>query len=73
MSSPKLNNDGSISLSEWVGGGGMMVRRDALDVTHPEHPVNVIERLGEDPDRYGYRAERVLRDQLLAMNWRASE
>lgn len=64
----KLNKDGSIQLTEWYSQGGVMIRRDALPISHPEHPINVIRSLGADPCEYGYAKEEIRRqflEQLL--------
>ena len=38
----------------WKSGGGMMVRRDCLEASHPEHTYNyIIREFGVRPEDYG--------------------
>ena len=44
-----------IEVPVWVRDGGMIVRRDALGIDHPESTYNYIKNvLGKTPEEYGY-------------------
>jgi hypothetical protein len=64
----KFLDDGTLQMTTFVKRGPMLVRRSALDLSDPDHPVNVIERLGGDPDLYGYGAARLERDTRSALD-----
>jgi len=51
---PAVNPDGSVNMPVWTRRGKMLIRRDALDLDDPEHPLNELAKLGLDALDYGY-------------------
>lgn len=50
--------DGSLTISEWYRGGGMMYRRDCMPHKTGESTAMCIIKLGENPEDYGHKDPR---------------
>lgn len=67
---PRLRPDGNVDMPEWTRRGKMLVRRDALDLDDPEHPVNELLALGLDPAEFGMAAELAVRNRIVEIKSR---
>lgn len=58
--------DGSLEYDVWWSNGSMMVRRDCLEVDHPQSLYNYLSRNGYIPEKYGvYHQEAIDTKELM--------
>jgi hypothetical protein len=49
------NPPNEIKISKyWNAGNGHIILREALEITHPEHPYNLVIAMGLIPEEYGF-------------------
>lgn len=54
----------NIEVPVWYSNGSMMIKRDALDPSHPESTYNYIRNvLGKTPEDYGYYSSELTDEQ----------
>lgn len=60
-----MHNNDDIEVPVWYSNGGMMIRRDSLNPSHPESTYNYIKNvLGKCPENYGYYSSFLSQEQI---------
>lgn len=54
MNNVKVSDDGTIEFSQWVVRGDMIISRECLNYSDPDHPLQIILSLGLEPKDYGF-------------------